>query len=299
VRLDRFWYAPAPAERLAIVRALVGIYAVVYLSVRYPGLTSVTHFSPSQFAPVGPVKLLAAPVAPLVVHLLAGLTIVVGVPFVLGLAYRLSGPLFALGFLWVTSYRSAWGMIFHTENLVALHLVLLAAAPAADSLSLDARGRAPAATSPHGRYGWPLRAMSAVTVMAYLLAGVAKLKLSGLHWADGAILRSQIAYDNLRKIELGSMHSLLGAELVRHATPFRALASLSLLLELGAPLALLGPRIAHIWAIFVWSFHVGVLALMAIAFPYPLSGIAFLPFFAVERSFAYAWLRARLRVAAA
>ncbi|MET0340817.1 MAG: HTTM domain-containing protein [Polyangiales bacterium] len=292
---DRFWYVPAPAERLAIVRALVGLYAVVYLSVRYPGLTSVTRFAPAQFLPVGPVKLLAAPLSPVLVHGISVATLALGVAFALGLAWRASGPLFALGFLWVTSYRSAWGMIFHTENLTALHLILLAPAPAADAFSLDARRRGCAMeAAPHGRYGWPLRAMCAVTTIAYLLAGVAKLKLAGLHWADGSILRGQIAYDNLRKIELGSLHSPLGAALVRYAAPFRGLASLSLLLELGAPLSLLGTRIARVWVVGVWGFHLGVLALMAIGFPYPLSGIAFLPFFAVERTRAFARVRAKL-----
>ena len=33
----------------------------------------------------------------------------------------------------------------------------------------------------------------------------------------------------------------------------------------------------------LYGFHVGVLATMAIGFPYPLSGVAFAPFFEVER----------------
>ena len=43
-------------------------------------------------------------------------------------------------------------------------------------------------------------------------------------------------------------------------------------------------RAALIWSACAWSFHAGVLALMAIAFPYPLSGCAFLAFFPVERA---------------
>jgi len=56
----------------------------------------------------------------------------------------------------------------------------------------------------------------------------------------------------------------------------------SLVLELGAPLALVGRRVGKAWAIGMWGFHVGVLAIMAITFAYPLSGIAFAPFFWVE-----------------
>jgi hypothetical protein len=38
----------------------------------------------------------------------------------------------------------------------------------------------------------------------------------------------------------------------------------------------------------MWGFHVGVLALMAILFPYPVTFIAFAPFFRTERLIATA-----------
>ena len=64
---------------------------------------------------------------------------------------------------------------------------------------------------------------------------------------------------------------------------FTPLAIATLVVELGAPLALLGRRAARIWSAAAWSFHVGIFALMAIVFPYPLLGVAFAPFFALER----------------
>jgi hypothetical protein len=172
-------------------------------------------------------------------------------------------------------------MLFHTENLLALHLVVLSAAPAADALSLDARGRS--LPEPDGAYGWPARAMTAATAVCYVLAGVAKLKLAGFAWAGGDLLRAQIAYDNLRKIELGSNYSALGAALVEHRAPFVVLAALTLLLELGAPLALFGRRLGLAWALAAWLFHVGVVLLMAIPFWYQLSFVAYAPFFELER----------------
>lgn len=294
--IDAFWYAPAPAERLAVLRVLVGAYALVYLLVRYLSLTTITRFHASEFAPVGPVELLAAPLSPWLVHALVLLAIVSGAAFVFGARYRVSAPLFALTFLWVTSYRSSWGMKFHTENLVCFHLLLLAFAPAADALSWDAKRERTTAGPAHGRYGWAIRAMCVVTVVTYVLAGVAKLRIAGFEWADGALLRTQVAYDNLRKIELGSLYSPLGAALVAYPAPFRLLAALSLALELGAPIALLGPRSARLWVVGAFSFHLGVLALMAIAFPYPLSFIAYASFFRVEQlrdTRAYAWLARR------
>jgi hypothetical protein len=281
--IDHYWYAPVPAERVSLLRIAIGSYALVYSLVRYPALTSVTRFHAGEFEPVGPVALLEEPLSAALVHLPAVLSILSGAAFVLGFRYRIVGPLFAICFLWVTSYRSSWGMKFHTENLVALHLLLLAAAPAADTWSLEARRRTPP-SEPHGRYGWAVRAICVVTVVSYVLAGIAKLRLAGADWVTGEVLRAQVAYDNLRKIELGSFHSPLGAFLVAYAWPFKVLAWLTMLLELGAPIALFGRRLARAWVAGAFAFHLGVVALMVIAFPYQLSFIAYLSFFEVERA---------------
>jgi hypothetical protein len=65
----------------------------------------------------------------------------------------------------------------------------------------------------------------------------------------------------------------------------------ALAVELGAPLALVRPRWGYVWVAAAWGFHVGVLALMAIVFPYQLLGIAFAPLLPLER--VPAWIRAR------
>ncbi|MBT8163902.1 MAG: hypothetical protein KJO97_00005, partial [Acidimicrobiia bacterium] len=64
---------------------------------------------------------------------------------------------------------------------------------------------------------------------------------------------------------------------------FPPMAIASVLVELGAPVALLGDRWKKAWAGAAWAFHVGVLAFMAILFPYPISGIAFVSMLPVER----------------
>jgi hypothetical protein len=271
-----------PAERLALLRIFVGAFAVFYLAIRGMSLASVARFAPTSFSPVGPVAVLDAPLVPAIVYLLAALALVLAVLFTLGWRYRLVGPLFALLFLWVTSYRSSFGMKFHTENLLALHVLLLSVAPAADVLCLGAP-KAEAARVQHGRYGWAIRAMCVVTVVTYVLAGIAKLRNGGWDWMTGDVLRLQVAYDNLRKIELGSLHSPLGALLVGQAWFFPPLAVMTMLVELGAPLALFHRRLAKYWVVAAWLFHMGVLALMAIAFPYPMSAVAYLAFFEIER----------------
>ena len=276
----RFWLAPAPPERLATLRIALGGYAVVYLLARFVHMIRASRGSAHSFEPVGPVTLLAHPLPPLLSDLVLVVTLLCGIAFVVGWRFRVFGPLFAAGLLWALSYRNSWGMIFHTENLVVLHVGILALAPSHAALARDAPP-VPAASA--ARYGWPIRLMAAVTVLTYVIAGTAKLRNSGIEWVTADILRNYVAYDNLRKAELGDLYSPVGALLVRYGWLFPPLAAASLIVELGAPLALVRRRWAAVWAGCAWSFHVGVLAVMAIFFPYQVLGMAYLPFFRVER----------------
>ena len=133
--------------------------------------------------------------------------------------------------------------------------------------------------------------MCVITVISYLIAAQAKLEAAGLAWITDDVLRNQVAYDNLRKIQLGDLHSPLGAALVSQAWLFLPLALMNFAVELGAPLALLGGRAARLWVLGALLLHWGIFALMAIVFPYHLLGVAYLSLFAVERWRAPPWLR--------
>ncbi|NVB36920.1 HTTM domain-containing protein [Pseudenhygromyxa sp. WMMC2535] len=280
--LERWWLPTAPALRLASLRVLVTAFALTWLGILGPLLTANLRFPAARFEPVGVLAMFSAPPpAALVVGLWLA-TLAAGVAALLGWRFRVSGPLFALGLLWVTSYRNSWGMIFHTENLVVLHALILALTPASDSWSLDARRRGGPAPAASPAYGWGPKLMATVTVLAYLIAGVAKLRNAGAPWLEGEVLLSHVAWDNLRKIELGDLHSPLGAWLSRYPAIFVPLAWASMVLELGAPLAIIHRKLAWPWAVGMWSFHLGVLMIMAIMFPYPLSAVAFAPLFAIE-----------------
>lgn len=280
-RLERWWHAPAPARRLAMLRILTGGYMVAYLLVRFAHIISVSGMSANQWKPVGPVVLLDAPLPSAVVVGTTVLAVLLGVAFTAGWRFRLTGPAFAFVFLWVTSYRNSWSMVFHTENLMVLHVIVLAASPAADAISLDARGREPDDT-PQARYGWAIRLLCAVTVTTYFIAGWSKLANAGWGWVTSDTLRMYVAYDNLRKVELGAGYSALGTALAQHGWIFPPLAALSLGVELLAPVALLHPRVGRAWAVLAWSFHVGVLVLMAIMFHYQVTTLAYASFFEVE-----------------
>ncbi len=286
--VKRWFFASAPAERLAALRIAIGAYALVWVIARAPELVAVARLGRWQFDPTGVARLLDAPLPGNVVLAVALATIALLVAFTLGIAYRYSGPLAAIALLWTLTYRNSWGLPFHTENLLVLHVLALACAPAADAWALGRPGPPPAAG-----YGWAIRLLAMLTAATYVMAGVAKLRLGGLAWLDGELLGNQIAIDNLRKALLGAPTAVFATPLLEHRDALTIVSVVTLVVELGAPLVLLHRRIAAMWALAAWGFHVGVVLVMNIWFPYPLFGFAYLPLFEVEG--VVPWLRRNSR----
>jgi hypothetical protein len=272
--LDRWLLAPAPPERLAALRILVGGFCLGFLIVRFPGFLHAARLPERQFEPVGLLWWMPARLPTAAFTAALAVAIVLGVGFVAGWRFRVVGPAFAVLFLLVTSYRLSWGQVLHTEHLAAMHLLVIGFAPAAS------RG-----TLPHPRFGWPVKVLALLTATAYVLAGIAKLRNGGLEWMVDDVLRNQVAYDNLRKELLGDSHSPLGGWIVRYGWLFAPLAVMTVVVELTAPAALFGGRLRTGWVALAWAFHVAIAALMAISFPYYLLGIAYAPFFRCERLF--------------
>src|SRR5688572_25194986 len=295
-RIDEFWFAPAPAARLAVLRVLVGGFSLLYLGPKFSAFRSAVSGPADLYVPVGLSRLLPGPIPAGVYQLLVAAMLVVNVAFVLGWWFRVTGPLFAALITFVLCYRNSWGMIYHTDNLLVLHAVVLGFSRAADVLSLDAILRPdprlveeavndPEAVEPRGwRYGWPIRLMCAVMVTTYLLAGVAKVAAPlGFGWASGESLRRQVAFDGLRKEFLTGGASELIGPLYQQDALFLMMGALTLVIELGAPVALIRPWVGYVWSLGAFMMHYGVLFIMGISFRYPLWGVAFASFFPVER----------------
>src|SRR6266516_1477341 len=248
--MKRFWFPEAPAARLALLRILIGAFALWLVTTEYSTWVDVGRTRPELFEPVGVVRLLHHPLPPEVNQALIIATAVASVLFILGWRHRFTGPVFAALLLWIISYRMSWSMIYHSLNLVVLHVLILGLAPSADALSLDARrrtavgrgvGRKPAGA---WQYGFPIRLICAVTVLAYFVTGVAKLAGPlGWSWATGEALRSQVAADAVRKEVLGDAGSPLFYVLYHQVWLFTMMGVLTLVVELGAPLALVSKRL--------------------------------------------------------
>ena len=284
-RFDRWYLRDAPPHRLAVLRILVGAFATVYAAIRVPDLWAYSDFSDSRFRPVGISGLLDGPLSPGVWHTLLLVTVPLCAAFTIGWRHKVIGPITAVVLLVVTTYHDSFGQLFHTENLMVIYVIVLAVVPAADVLSLDrrrvaARGTPEPESGP--RYGWPAVLLSVLCVVTYMLAGWAKISNGGWGWVHGDVLRNQIAFDNVRKAVMGDPYSAIGAFLVRHGWVFGPIAVAALVVELGAPVALLGKKWRNAWVISAWLFHLGTVLVMYITFPFPLSLVAFAPFYEVE-----------------
>ncbi|MCG8457191.1 MAG: hypothetical protein MI919_13020 [Holophagales bacterium] len=288
-RLERAWFIALPPSRLAIVRIVVGAYALYYVGTRRDMLATLASSADFLFRPVGVFRVFDAPISPELFGWMVDSTLVLGILFVLGWQYRIVGPVFALLLLAVFSYRNSWSMIYHSHNPLVLHALVLGVARAADALSIDAwrrRGAVQPKDSSHWRYGWPIQLICLTTVSIYFLAGVAKVASQlGWAWAGGGSLRDQIAVDAIRKDVFGGYAPPLAFTLYDFVWLFTILGIGSLIIELGAPLALAARRWAYAWVLMTWSLHWGIFFIMDIKFRYQLSGLVFVAFLPMEMLF--------------
>ena len=281
-RIDAWLFEEAPPERLAVLRVLVGGFTVVYLAVRFPVFVALaTRHDP--LAGVGPLWWLEEPLpAPFVVTWMIA-TLVVGVLFTLGLWTRATGPCVGIGMLLATTYRSSWGQVLWLENLMVLQLLVVGCSRSADAWTIRPRPTAPHGHTPAADYGWPIRLAQLVTVTTYALPGLAKLRIGGLEWMWGDTLRNHIAYSAARLELFGEASSPLGRAVVARGGWLRPFAVATVVMELAAPIALLGGRPRTLWVVATWTMHLAIAVLMFVVFPFPLSGVAFACLFRLER----------------
>ena len=277
-RLAQWFFAAAPARHLALVRVGVGGYALVWLAFTSGELLALGDLDPVRFEPVGVMRTLGIePLGRWGIGAVWGGTVLAAAMAVSGRWFRVSGPVFALGLLFLTTYQNSWGKLLHTENLLVLHALVLAVSAAGDAGDGAAFGARDQARPDSFRYGWPIRTMALATVLAYVAAGVSKLRYGGLGWVTAENLQSWVAFDLVRKELFGDPYLAAVVDALDHAWPFTAAAILTVAIELAAPLALLGRRSASVWIAAAWVMHASVLVVMAVGFPYQLTGVAFLP----------------------
>ena len=289
--IDNYWRPQVPATRLAAVRILVGAFATFYVLGRIGHLLSFGSFSAAQFAPIGVVSYASGPTGSLIHTLIVIATILFGVCLHSRLALSIYG----------TDFRGAASLdadlplelgddLSHREpscgprhrlgvgsrsGRVVLGRVAAEPKNAAGKDAATVLARLWMASSP-ALFAHRRNVMCWPASPRFVMAESA--------WVDGDVLKNYVAVDNLRKVLLGSPHSPLACtRFCRRVGCSRC--------SLCSPWSLSSERHSQWFGVVsrpfgcsaLLSFHFGVLALMAIGFPYPMSGIAFVAFFPIER----------------
>ena len=280
------WFEAVSPKRLALIRIATGCFSLWYLLSRFDMLQRMVRDT-SAFDPVGLLFWMKDPLPTDLFWWISIGLIVLNVLYILGWKFRITGPVFAILTLLFFTYRNSWSMIYHNRNALVLHILILGFVASADALSLDSwknhrKGRT--VKKAHWQYGWPIVLICAVTVGAYFLSGVAKIAGDlAWEWANGSAMRSQVAVDAIRKSVLGAETAPLFNLIYEHTWLFLGMGILTLVLEVGAPIALFKKRWGVFWAVLTWMMHWGIFFIMGIRFPYQMTGLIFLSFLEPEK----------------
>lgn len=276
-RLDAWWLRPIAPARLALVRVTLGVLTLVYLARSWgevPGLGA----TGAAFRPVGVGWLFPASPPAWSLEALQVVLVVLATAWISGRAWRFVAPAFAVVFTVWASLRLSYGAVAHDLHLATVHILVLALLPAGSL-------RRTRAEPGDWTTAWVIRTLMVVTVLVYVFAGVSKLLALGPGWADGSNLRAQVAEANfVRELYDPTIPDPTLVALLRERTWLLPAGAVhTLIVELGAPFALVNRRVAVVWALATWFMHGMIAATMGIVFPYQTFGLAFLVFLPVER----------------
>ena len=249
-RWNRFWFAPAPAEDLAITRFVFA--AGVFLYYLPAGMHRYGEVPRGFFQPSALFDYLGLPVldgaslaAIEAIWLLAWLAVA------LGFFTRSAAVAACVGSLYLLGLKNSFPrMSFHSDIPTVFMAAILAGARSGDVLSVDAwlarrRGRPIALEAEE--YGWPRQLARVFLAWMFFAAGVAKVRHSGFpEW-----ILSDVTWISLVAANYGPfVHTRppfpnLGAALVRSSEAFATgLAAMTQITELFYPLALIS-RVAR------------------------------------------------------
>lgn len=301
--LDRLWFAPMTPISLSLCRWATGAFCLYRLLDLRAYFVRAAGGAPEVFHPVGIASILSEPLAKSTYDNMLGVTIFLAGMFMVGLAHRIFAPVFAVLLLFVLSYSNSWAMVYHTENMLVLHVLILAITPSASVLSLDAShtredpkyvryGMARAEDGAHMKFRWPIRLLQLGATLPYVVAGIAKVRgKAGWDWAYGENLRDQVTMNGLYYEMLHGGAEPITFHVYGWDTAFMFAAMMTLVLELGAPLALLHRYIGYAYVFGIMSMHFSILVIMGIPFPYQLTGLAFVCFFEWDKVVAFAQVK--------
>ena len=276
-RWRAFWFTPECPANLGICRALFyGAILLLYLPVDFASWGAVSDVF---WMPLFTFQILHLPVFPVAV--LGALQVIWKVALAcacLGLLTRFSTAIaLVLGF-YLLGLPHNMGKIHHFDALLIFVFGILLIARCGDAWSLDRLirrdHRAPVAS---GEYRWPVRMVWLVFALIFCAAGLAKLRNSGLAW---------VFSDNMSNLLIaqqyfGSSPEPLvdwGLAIAQHQWLARSLAALTLLLEVGYPLALFSARLRWLIVPGMLLAQIGIRVLLGPSFaPFIICNLFWVP----------------------
>lgn len=206
----------------------------------------------------------------------------------LGLFTRLSMGLAALSLFFVIGFFYNFsGAVYHHGHMIVMTVLILSLSRCGETLSLDrVLGKKEAPRRPSWHYGWPLQLIKVWVVLVFVTSGYQKLAYGdGLNWALS---------DNLAlRIFSSPMITPFGQMMLDYPSwVLRSLAFGALMIEVLAPLALLGK---YWWIAFSFSWyllHLGVTATLGGHNGFFVQAFCY----AAVMPFSWAWQRLRLLI---
>lgn len=179
----------------------------------------------------------------------------------LGVLTRASAAVaFVLGF-YLLGFTNNFGFVYHNDAPIVIALGVLAASRPGDALSVDARRRRQVVEA-SSEYTWPLRMIQILMVMMFVGAGVNKLRASGLAWIDAEPMRYLLVRHHFTHVPPTD----LGLWIAEIPSLCFLLAASTVVLELGAPLALFSRRARRFWVPGLLCMQLGIWLTLGLKF---------------------------------
>jgi predicted DCC family thiol-disulfide oxidoreductase YuxK len=271
---NRYWFLPAPTQRLAVCRLFA--FGLLVVDLLYLGKWDrvFREIDPFFWEPILCLRILQQafgfglpPPPALGTIYIVTLIMAVGafVGYRTGVCALVSSCLYI--YLMAVVY-SGVGKVHHTHGVFVLLLFALSLSPCGAALSVDALRKRVGAAVNQVQFCrnhepetscyvlWPLRLIGILLCLVYFFCGYSKLRNGGLTWMNGETL----AYWLLQDADVYSIH--LPLLVAQYPLVLQPLSILVVALELTFPVILLFPGLLWLYLPAGFGFHMGTFALM-------------------------------------
>lgn len=272
--LRRFWFGPQGAETLGFARLVFFALMIwFYFPLDYAPWGGLTPAFANR--PLFAFRILHLPiVSETTLGILQFVWRASLVTACIGLFTRTSVIVAALLGFYVLGVQGNFGKVGHGEGILILAMCILALSRCGDAWSIDSLIRAFRSRDPigqrnrpiSGEYRWPIRMIWLLMSMIFLGAGITKLRWSGLDWITTDNLSTTILSHYYNQPVGNEWKSTIGIWIANHRTLCKVVAGLTILIEIGFPLAMFSRWARAVLVPSAFLAQVGIYVMMGVAF---------------------------------